>query len=121
MSDTLRFKKIGDWGKVESEYFIFTKEEIIAFFKDHTPLNDNVFKKIEKHQFIPLSLSEDTRFQYFFQPKKESDKYVLFMIKPEKEEPKILHKLMSFLLVKESKDLNKSNDSPWIETWHLRP
>lgn len=122
MSDILRFKNIGDSGYAESEYYAFSKEDLIEIFKEHAVLDGNVFKKIENHEFISVTDSIDNRFKYHYQPIREQDEYVLFMTKPAKISPKIPYSLMEFLLKKEPLDVNENKDKEsWIETWHLKP
>jgi|GEM_PF-6355860 len=120
MADLIRFKKIFPEYS-ESEYFRFTSDELIEFFKAHPVIDENVFKKIESHEPVSVSYDEDTRYKYHFNPYEDSDDYILFMTKPINETPIIYDKLLEYLQKKEPVNFNEKNETQWKETWRLKP
>lgn len=109
MSETIKFKDSGFAGLMESEYYVFEQDEVIAIFKEHQVQGANVFKQIEKHKVVAVEMAEDRRIKVQFWPDKSSDRYVMQIVMPTGIEPVLPEKLLSYLKEKEPTEFNVKN------------
>lgn len=109
MSETIKFKEAGPGNLLESEYYVFEKDEVISIFKENRVQGSNVFKQIENHEVVAVEMPDDRRIKVHFWPDQSSDRYVMQIIMPEGVEPVLPEKLLSYLKEKEPTQFNRKD------------